>query len=294
MTTPPTQELTAAPGLPGLYARAVLPRRGGQRELPQSRLVLRDQTVRQAHLERYAKVCSFTSLSQLPATYPHMVAFAPSMALMTAREFPFPLLGLVHLTNQIEQLRPVAPQEALTYQVWAEGLRPHPKGTVFDIRAEADDGTATVWRSTSTYLRRGHGEGSAEQGASQAQGQSVEPAPPHATLQGTWRIPASVGRAYASVSGDRNPIHLHPLLARPFGFRRSIAHGMWSKARCLAALEAELPSAYRVEVAFRQPVLLPASARFEAEATVGGWRFGLRGTTGKQREHLSGTVSALS
>ena len=55
-----------------------------------------------------------------------------------------------------------------------------------------------------------------------------------------WHLPDDLGRRYASVSGDRNPIHMHALTAKAFGFPRAIAHGMWTKARCLAALEPSL------------------------------------------------------
>src|SRR6266487_1403229 len=47
-----------------------------------------------------------------------------------------------------------------------------------------------------------------------------------------WELPADLGRRYAAVSGDRNPIHLYRLTAWLFGFRRPIAHGMWAAARC--------------------------------------------------------------
>lgn len=291
MTVYDTKELTGVPGLAGMYLKAVLPKRGAPSELPTRRLVLRGQTVREKHLAEYAEVCGFAGRAALPATYPHMVAFGPSMALMTAGDFPFPLLGLVHVTNAIEQLRPIRPGEALTYQVWASDLRPHAKGRVFDVHAEADDGTAIVWRSTSTYLRRGRSE--TESGERTKQTDTPSGAVQGEALTQEWQVPGAIGRRYAAVSGDRNPIHLHPLTAKPFGFRSSIAHGMWSKARCLAALEDQLPAAYRVEVDFRAPLLLPASARFAAGSTKEGWSFALRGATGKQREHLRGTVTTL-
>jgi hypothetical protein len=53
-----------------------------------------------------------------------------------------------------------------------------------------------------------------------------------------WRVPGDIGRRYARVSGDSNPIHLHPLTAKALGQPGAIAHAMWTKARCLAALEA--------------------------------------------------------
>ncbi|MHB1808299.1 MAG: MaoC/PaaZ C-terminal domain-containing protein [Solirubrobacteraceae bacterium] len=74
----------------------------------------------------------------------------------------------------------------------------------------------------------------------------------------TWRLPRDLGRRYAAVSGDSNPIHMHPLGARLFGFPSAIAHGMWSKARCLAALESRLPPACEASVRFRKPIVLPA------------------------------------
>jgi acyl dehydratase len=73
------------------------------------------------------------------------------------------------------------------------------------------------------------------------------------------QVPESIGRKYGAVSGDRNPIHLHALTARAFGFPKAIAHGMWLKARTLAALEGRLPQALTVEVAFKTPVLLPST-----------------------------------
>jgi acyl dehydratase len=116
-----------------------------------------------------------------------------------------------------------------------------------------------VWRETSTYLRRtgnGTGPGIARRTESR----------PVGTPRARWRVPDDIGRRYADVSGDHNPIHLHPLTARLFGFRRAIAHGMWSLARCLAYYEGRLPDAYTVDVAFRTPILLPATVSLTATA----------------------------
>ena len=82
----------------------------------------------------------------------------------------------------------------------------------------------------------------------------------------TWRLEGDLGRRYAAVSGDRNPIHLYALTAKALGFKRQIAHGMWSKARCVAALENRLPDAVTVEVAFRKPIFLPGKVAFGSRA----------------------------
>lgn len=294
MSAVETRVLTSAPDLLPLYGRAVLPAaaRRGERRIPERRLVLPDVAADRDRLRRYAAVCGFAPASDMPVTYPHIVAFPLAMSLMAARDFPFPLLGLVHLANRVERPRPVAADERLTYSVEAGQARPHPKGTTFAVEAEARAGGETVWRSTSTYLSRGRG--SSAPGAD-------EPRPEVADLTGarvqrSWNLPGSLGRSYAAVSGDRNPIHLHPLAARLLGFPRAIAHGMWTKARCLAALGAELPDAlpgaYAVEVAFRAPVLLPTAVRFRAERSPSGGGsvdFDLVAADGR-REHLRGRV----
>jgi acyl dehydratase len=83
---------------------------------------------------------------------------------------------------------------------------------------------------------------------------------------------------------------MHWLSARLFGFPSAIAHGMWTKARCLAALENRLPHAYTVEVEFRKPILLPGKVAFaEAPVDGGGIRFGVRDVK-KGAAHLEGEV----
>ncbi|MFL6059705.1 MAG: MaoC family dehydratase, partial [Marmoricola sp.] len=77
-----------------------------------------------------------------------------------------------------------------------------------------------------------------------------------------WKLPADLGRRFAAVSGDYNPIHLYPLTAKAFGFPSQIAHGIWSKARCVAAMDSRVPDAARVEVEFKKPIILPTKVAF--------------------------------
>jgi acyl dehydratase len=107
-----------------------------------------------------------------------------------------------------------------------------------------------------------------------------------------WSLAGDLGRRYASVSGDRNPIHMHPLAARPLGFQRAIAHGMWTKARCLAALEDRLPDAFSVEVRFRKPILLPARVELASAARGEEVDFAVRDAK-RHTTHLEGRMRPL-
>lgn len=270
----PARELSSTPGMTGLYARAVagatvlpalrlLPGLGSltdiahrQRELPDLELRVPDIEVDREHLAAYDRVCGFRLRDVLPATYPHMLAFPLAMRVMTDASFPFGVMGLVHIANRIEQLRPLRLSERLTLRVWAADLASHDRGKQFDLVAEASADDQVAWRSRSTYL---HTERRAQEGKGGKE-QDKRPEPPRPDAE--WRVGGDIGRRYAAVSGDRNPIHMHPLASRLFGMPKPIAHGMWLKARCLAALESLAPEAFAVEVRFKLPVFLPARLAF--------------------------------
>lgn len=278
-----TREPTSAPGLPTLYARALLAsgRRGG--ELPDTELLRPRVTVDRDHLAAYARLCGFDLSDRLPLTYPHVLGFGTQLELMTSGEFPYPLLGLVHLANTFTRTRAVQASEELTLRVRATGPGEHPKGHTFVLLTEVSAGDEAVWTGRSTYLYRTGGSSSAQRRS------SGEPGEPAGTPTARWRLPGDTGRRYADVSGDRNPIHLHPLTSRPFGFRRPIAHGMYTAARCLAALGPKLPDATSAEVEFAAPVPLPGTVDFSSGPegeNAGGWWFTLHGKGG--REHLRG------
>jgi acyl dehydratase len=286
-----TVELDKSPRPGALYRRAALGLLPGRRllpggptgELPDTELVLRGVTVDRSHLAGYDRVCGFRLTDALPATYPHILAFPLALRLMSGPDFPFPAVGVVHVTNQIEVLRPIDAGERLDFSVRAADLRPHERGRQFDVVASASVDGELVWRGVSTYLRKGSSSGETD-------GRHRErSAPPPASA--LWRVEPRVGTDYAAVSGDRNPIHTSTVAAKLFGFPRRIAHGMWSKARCLAALEGRLPDRYTVEVGFKLPILLPSSVAFSAVAEAGGsWSMALHDAR-SGKPHLSGTIA---
>ena len=246
-------------------------RRSGS-TLPQLTLTRHDVRVDRAHVAAYSEVCGFRLRESLPLPYPHVLAFPLHMALMTDAAFPFPAVGTVHLENSITAHRPVSAAERLQLIVRSENLRPHPRGRAFDVVTHVHSAGELVWEETSTFLRRGRPQPGAgagtkpgsESGTEELPAATAAPFPDVAPSGIEWPLAGDLGRRYAAVSGDHNPIHLHALTARAFGFRRPIAHGMWSKARCLGALEGRLPDAVRVDVAFKRPILLPGRVAFAA------------------------------
>lgn len=289
----PTTALDRPPSLARLYAKAAATAplhrpsgRGGGDRLPDSRYALAPQPIDRRHLAEYDRVCGFRYGDTLPPTYLHLLAFPLQMALMTERDFPFPLVGLVHVANAIGVRRPVRVGEQVAVSVHAEDLRPHPAGRQLDLVSAASVDGETVWSGRSTYLHRG---GRPDRSSGAQRPRAVPGVRSGASVQ--VRVPADIGRRYGAVSGDRNPIHLSALSARAFGFGSAIAHGMWLKARTLATLEGLLPDAFAVEVAFKTPVLLPSTVLISTDgAAERGWTLDVRSAK-SGKPHLSGTVT---
>jgi acyl dehydratase len=294
-----TRRLSSSPSMLGLFYRAgiaMIPGAsrlpfiaGGGTEMPSLTMALSDVQVDRDRLASYDRVCGFALGDTLSPTYPHMLAFPLHLALMTDGRFPFGAIGLVHIANSITQLRPIKASETLSIRVWATRIEPHPRGRQFTIHTEVSSGDEVVWTSASTNLKRGGGEGDGDAVRSADVDVDIQELPATAT----WKLPGDLGRRYGAVSGDLNPIHVHPLTARLFGFPTAIAHGMWTKARCLAALESRLPDSFTAVVSFKKPILLPATVQFAEAGSVGegGIKFGVRDAN-KGTPHLTGTVSA--
>lgn len=272
----------ALPVLPGVNLLPGVAKKGGP--FPDLTLHREGVAIDPTHVTAYAEVCGFAPSQTLPFTYPHLLAFGLHMGIMTDSAFPFPAIGTLHVANAITRHRLIAPTETLDVSATALHLRPHPKGRVFDLVTTVACDGETVWESTSTYLRLGQGETGARTDRA-----PFDPVPGNGTV---WKLPGDLGRRYASVSGDHNPIHLYPLTAKAFGFPRQIVHGMWSKARCVAAMANRLPDSALVEVEFKKPIFLPGKVAFGSRVVDEGLDFSLT-RPGDGAPHLLGRARGL-
>jgi hypothetical protein len=155
---------------------------------------------------------------------------------------------------------------------------------------EAYVGDELVWRGVSAYLVR---DATLPGMLPEDQQDGVHlPSDLELDADAVWRLPANLGRQYSRVSGDYNPIHTSALGGKAFGFPRAIIQGMWTHARVLAALEPRLPDAYRMDVRFTKPILLPSSVRFGAARHGNTWMGIVRPRSG-EKSHLIASVTPL-
>ncbi len=282
-----------APKLLPLYARA-LSRKGGRGAsditLPELSARLVGAGTSTPALDRLQAICGAPQTRHLPITWPHLIAFPLHLRLLTDKQFPLPLLGLVHLRNTITQHRDIGRGEILDLSVRLGAQERTSRGIEFNLITEAYASGRLVWEESSVNLFR---QPAREEGANK--GKSAPPKLERYPNTLDVSAPEAIGRQYAAVSGDRNPIHMHALSAKAFGFPRAIAHGMWSKARVLALLQQQpgwQAGPVRVSCQFKKPLFLPGTAQLNWQPGTSGWDYQLLNAKG-DAPHLSGRIDWL-
>ena len=263
--------------------------------LPASAVEVRGVRADLAKVTEFAHLMGEPARDVLPSGYLHAFAFPVAMSVMVAEDFPLPLLGMIHLRNEVEHLAPVLFTDELWVRAWARDLAGHRSGTQVQIVAEIQnaEGTRLLWRGVSTYLAKGVYLPGLDKPTAPAP--RVDFVPPAPTAQ--WRLGVDTGRAYAAVSGDFNPIHLSVLTAKALGLRRSIAHGMYAAARVLATVPMVKPPSFNWDISFDSPIFLPATVSMEVldRRTDDGVWLGSEFTAWNARsarKYFSGSVTA--
>ncbi|MEG9248141.1 MaoC/PaaZ C-terminal domain-containing protein [Arthrobacter sp. Soc17.1.1.1] len=266
--------LPGTPNLPALYRQAILlaakrtvRRTGPPDGLPPARHRVEGVVADLGALTRFQQLLGSAARDTLPSAYVHTLAFPVAMSVLARPDFPLPLLGMVHLSNEVHQTRQIGASEAIDVVAWAEDLRPHAAGTQVDLVTEASVGGERIWTGRSVYLARGVRAADGMTPAPRVDERPVFSAP---TPTGLWRLGADTGRRYAAVSGDWNPIHLSGPTAQMLGMKTAIAHGMYLAARMVDEAVPAPHGALAWRIDFAAPVLLPGTVTVAFARTEGG------------------------
>lgn len=271
MIEPPPLHFDAPPSMVWNMVRIAL--RGSARstrvELPALSATLAPQVPEADRLAAYRAICQTELRDTLPLAYPQLAAAALHLALLADKRCPIGGLGLLHVRNEITRHRALPASQAWSYSARLASWTPVSRGHELTIETEVSDALGVAWRATTVALARGPSKKSTadrvETRPARALDEASKAVDSHpADSRAVWALAEDTGRRFARIAGDRNPIHLWALTARPFGFPSAIVHGMYSLGRVLGALEAAgLPERVTVSAAFIRPVLLPSEVVFE-------------------------------
>ena len=237
----------------------VLPRAGFSAEvgLPNLQSHWRGASISSKELSGYFSTLEINPIDYLPICYPHVMAGTMHMNMLADKVFPIRLLGALHLKNRITQYRAITPNEVVDIDAKIGDYRLTESGVEFDFVTDVTVQGELVWQEISIYFVRGKFGGK----ETPSLAKSFELVSLNdASIIHEWHIPTSRGKAYAKICGDYNPIHMSPLAAKMFGFKRDIAHGFGVMAQAIDysnALENITDGpAIQVDVVFKGPVFL--------------------------------------
>ena len=281
-----TKEITSSPLAIQQYLKTLFPKKGGKgKGLPTLILKKENVSIDKDKAKQYAQVCGFKSNNDfVPSIYPHIIAFSLHMELLLDKNFPFQIVGMVHINNTITQYKPIPYDANLTLEVYFDEMKEHAKGKIIPIITKFYHYGELVWESRSENLKITKKSDSKAKKSSEA------------ALEGEqekWSLDTYAGLRYAKVAGDINPIHLFPITAKAFGFKRHIIHGMWTKARAVAALQEQIGNQpFKVHVDFKLPIFLPSKITFTHKTSKKGIDFEVRDNK-NEKPHVKGEVTFL-
>lgn len=194
----------------------------------------------------------------LPPLALQLAAAPLHLSMLADARFPFPALGLVHVSQRITQYAKVADGARFSLSCFTEPAPPSPRGMRFLLVTQTRVDGVLVQRADTLALSPSGGKGA------RTSPEAVPPAIRSPRIVADLEVPESMGRRFAAIAGDLNPIHQNAVLAKPFGFTRAIVHGTYTLGRALAVSGLPGSEAFVLDARFRRPVSLPSEVRVQA------------------------------
>ncbi|MGF1737029.1 MaoC family dehydratase [Photobacterium satsumensis] len=251
-----------------LLAKALLKK--GKVPLPQLSVVIGDFVFDSQSVNRYNAICGLPH-DALPLPFLFVATQPAQLLLLTHPDVSLKLVGMIQTHVSFHQELPLEIGKPYDFNLDVVACSQTDKGMAFELegRFTVDGHYQASYRSR--CLVRGpkrapqpvSGTLTSDKSKLQeeAETKGMENEMPAWINLDTWQLTPKMAREYAAVSGDYNPIHLHWLAAKPFGFKAPLIHGMYSVARMFAAIDSPVSD---VEFTFRRPAFLPSPVQLEA------------------------------
>ncbi|EAT13172.1 hypothetical protein HF888_06760 [Bermanella marisrubri] len=261
--------LKHAPSIPSLYWSALF--KGKEKKSLENKdlsqclglaIRLNDNVIETQHLYKFQSFVGLQESNHIPVAYLQLLSFRLQLKLLLDKRLPFPVMGLVHLSSKMDTLKTIHHQKSIDFVSSVESIEHTDKGICTCILTQAYQNDRLVWQSFNDYLyRTPQPKKQPQSGHNNKNGNSE-----FVKTEANWEVPANLGRRYAALTGDANPIHLCALSAKLFGFKRAIAHGM-----CMGLLAVyrctQSENIKSLSLTFKKPVYLPNKVALKANLT---------------------------
>lgn len=226
--------------------------KGKFKTFPDLKMTWKNASTNKSQLKTYNKLIFNDDKNFLPILYPQLLAFPLHMKILAHPNFPYSSLGSFHFKNKVVQLRPILPHEIMNIEAQLLPGKLISQGIEYDIVTKVTIDNDLIWTGTATYLLRGK-FGQDEQAPSGSLSMdSLETS----TQLDIWKLPLNLGRKFAKVSGDFNPIHLTKVSAHLFGLDSAVAHGICVLGQSISKLNLKIQRPVEIQNIFKGPLFL--------------------------------------
>jgi acyl dehydratase len=204
-------------------------------------------------------------------------------------------MSILHGEQKVIQHRPIPPSGTFTTRARVTGIHDKGKGALVVVEAETTDaGGERVFDNVFSVFVRGEGGFGGDRGPEAAKADPPEGQAPDFSMTETTSAEQA---ALYRLSGDLNPLHIAPEMARVGGFDRPILHGLCTYGHAGRAVLRHAcggdPARFRSLSARFSGVVFPGDS-----LTTSGWqiepgRYVVRVTTGDGRTVLSNSVAEV-
>lgn len=249
-------EYAKIPGILPIYAKVLFSRKKGFKpgdQFPKITASVKNISINPKKLKAYREICGLEDDGNLPVLYPHVFTAPLHMAILGHQDFPIPLVGMLHFRNHSIQHRPIKSDEILNVEVSLAEHRIVKQGFEFDYLIRIESKGELVWNSITTYLKQG--KFGTEYDVS-PRSDLIEPMTDGEKIFDS-QIPKKIGKKYAKICSDYNPIHISKFAAKLFGFKRDIAHAMWATSLSIGKLNLNTSTGpIRIDLGFKGPLFI--------------------------------------
>jgi acyl dehydratase len=245
--------------------------------IPRRRLAAESQgiTCDPSRVKRYLRISggkqSEPSASEIvPPLYSSVWETALALELFASEELPFPARGVIHVESEVVCVRPLRLGDRIRCRVEVDGAEKWKGGLRISLKSRHWNGSGQLCQENAlTFLVLGASPPEPDPAADESKAPE-EPAGPGWVTLDEWDLPSNLGRKYARVSGDFNPIHLWRWSSRLLGFDRPILHGYCTASMVAASLsrsfwKGNADALRRLRIRFGTPLSLPSRARLIVE-----------------------------
>ena len=206
-------------------------------------------------LSAYQKFFAFDTHKNIPSSWLYLPAQKAHIQMMLEDSFPLPVPGLVHTSNSIKMENEISLDLPLEIEaaVKIEERKNDSLAAIFNLNFKQNGTLKASCESVNYWINK---SAPRKKEVREEHTQDV-----YDRQNELWHFQQNLSNDYAKISGDYNPIHLHALFGKLFGFKGKVLHGWCSTSKIISLFESEFESKINsFQVKFIKPFILPKDA----------------------------------